>query len=118
VFALDEFGTGYSSLAYLRHLEVDRLKIDRSFMAELDDAPAEQTIVAAIVGMARGLGLSVTAEGIETPAQLACVRALGCDGAQGVLLARPVPPEDIEPLLLDPSGDLVAIRALPAARPG
>jgi EAL domain-containing protein (putative c-di-GMP-specific phosphodiesterase class I) len=53
--ALDDFGTGYSSLAYLRHLQVDRLKIDRSFMPELAERPAEQTIVAAIVGMARGL---------------------------------------------------------------
>jgi diguanylate cyclase len=97
--ALDDFGTGYSSLAYLRQLKVDRLKIDRSFMAELDAKPAEQTIVAAIVGMARGLGLAVTAEGIETSAQLDRVRALGCDGAQGFLLARPAPPEQIARLL-------------------
>jgi diguanylate cyclase (GGDEF)-like protein len=93
--ALDDFGTGYSSLAYLRHLRVDRLKIDRSFMAELGPEPAEQTIVAGIVGMARGLGLAVTAEGIETREQLARVRALGCDSAQGFLLARPSRPEDL-----------------------
>jgi EAL domain-containing protein (putative c-di-GMP-specific phosphodiesterase class I) len=68
-------------------------------VAELDATPTEQTIVAAIVGMARGLGLSVTAEGIETPAQLECVRRLGCDGAQGFLLARPAPPDEVAPLL-------------------
>ena len=68
-------------------------------MAELDAQPAEQTIVAAIIGMARGLGLAVTAEGIETPAQLDRVRALGCDGAQGFLLARPEAPEHIARLL-------------------
>jgi diguanylate cyclase len=97
--ALDDFGTGYSSLAYLRHLEVDRLKIDRSFMAELDAQPGEQTIVAAIIGMARGLGLAVTAEGVETTAQLERVRTLGCDGAQGFLLARPATPEVVTQLL-------------------
>jgi diguanylate cyclase (GGDEF)-like protein len=114
--ALDDFGTGYSSLAYLRHLEVDRLKIDRSFMAELDAQPAEQTIVAAIIGMARGLGLAVTAEGIETPAQLGRVRALGCDGAQGFLLARPAAPEHIAPLLDCPGFEAtIAELAMPPA---
>jgi diguanylate cyclase (GGDEF)-like protein len=102
--ALDDFGTGYSSLAYLRHLEVDRLKVDRSFMAELDDTPGEQTIVAAIIGMARGLGLAVTAEGIETQEQLARVRSLGCDAVQGFLLARPAPPGEIAHLLHQPLG--------------
>jgi diguanylate cyclase len=97
--ALDDFGTGYSSLAYLRHLHVDRLKVDRSFMAEFDGQPAEQTIVAAIIGMARGLGLAVTAEGIETPEQLERLRALGCDAVQGFLLARPAEPAAIEHLL-------------------
>jgi EAL domain-containing protein (putative c-di-GMP-specific phosphodiesterase class I) len=97
--ALDDFGTGYSSLAYLRHLHVDRLKVDRSFMAEFDDQPAEQTIVAAIIGMARGLGLAVTAEGIETQAQLDRLRALGCDAVQGFLLARPAEADRITHLL-------------------
>jgi EAL domain-containing protein (putative c-di-GMP-specific phosphodiesterase class I) len=100
--ALDDFGTGYSSLAYLRHLRVDRLKVDRSFMPELAERPAEQTIVAAIVGMARGLGIPVTAEGIETAEQLERVRALGCDAAQGFLLARPAAPQNITGLLHQP----------------
>ena len=81
---------------------MDRLKIDRSFMAELAERPAEQTIVASIVGLARGLGLPVTAEGIETTEQLAQVRALGCDAAQGFLLARPAAPEDVAALLHQP----------------
>jgi diguanylate cyclase len=102
--ALDDFGTGYSSLAYLRHLRVDRLKVDRSFMPELAEGPAEQTIVAAIVGMARGLGIPVTAEGIETADQLDLVRALGCDAAQGFLLARPAAPDDIACMLHQPLG--------------
>ena len=102
--ALDDFGTGYSSLAYLRDLRVDRLKIDRSFMAELAERPAEQTIVAAIVGMARGLGIPVTAEGVETAEQLERVRALGCDAAQGFLLARPAAPDAIAGLLHQPLG--------------
>jgi len=119
--ALDDFGTGYSSLAYLRHLDVDRLKVDRSFMAELDDQSAQQTIVAAIIGMARGLGLAVTAEGIETPEQLARVRALGCDAVQGFLLARPAPPADIAHLLHQPLGmtsfELALVPDLPPLMP-
>ncbi len=98
--ALDDFGTGYSSLAYLRQLRVDRLKIDRSFLAELSEHPAEQTIVAAIAALARGLGLAVTAEGVETTDQLEHVRALGCDAAQGFLFARPAPPDAIAAQLL------------------
>jgi EAL domain-containing protein (putative c-di-GMP-specific phosphodiesterase class I) len=102
--ALDDFGTGYSSLAYLRRLQVDLLKVDRSFMTELGEQPAEETIVAAIVGLARGLGLGVTAEGIETSEQLECVRALGCDSAQGFLLARPAAADEVSKLLHQPIG--------------
>lgn len=103
-FALDDFGSGHSSLAYLRHLQVDRLKVDRTFMPELAEQPAEQTIVAAIVGLARGLGIPVTAAGIETAEQLEQVRALGCDAAQGFLLASPAEPRDIGGMLHQPLG--------------
>jgi diguanylate cyclase len=103
--ALDDFGTGYSSLAYLRHLDVDRLKVDRCFIADT----AEQTVMAAIVGMSRGLGLPVTAEGVETFEQLERVRALGCDAAQGFLLARPAAPEDVAALLHRPLAPALAI---------
>lgn len=86
---LDDFGTGYSSLSYIHRFPVDVLKIDRSFVAGLDTGSGGQAIVAAIVGMSRGLGLSVVAEGVETAAQLKRVQELGCDYAQGYFLGRP-----------------------------
>jgi diguanylate cyclase (GGDEF)-like protein/PAS domain S-box-containing protein/excisionase family DNA binding protein len=97
--ALDDFGTGHSSLAYLRDLPLDALKVDRSFVARVDVDPASGSIVSAIVGLAHGIGIDVVAEGIETPAQLAAVRRLGCDRGQGFLLSRPVPAGDIGRLL-------------------
>jgi diguanylate cyclase (GGDEF)-like protein/PAS domain S-box-containing protein len=81
--AIDDFGTGYSSLAYLRHLPIDKLKIDRAFLRELDAHPADATIVQTIAAMARALGLRVAAEGVESEAQLARLQALGCDEWQG-----------------------------------
>jgi len=81
--AIDDFGTGYSSLAYLRQLPIDKLKIDRSFLRELDANPHDLTIVQTIAAMARALGLRVAAEGVESEAQLGRLRALGCDEWQG-----------------------------------
>lgn len=81
--AIDDFGTGYSSLAYLRQLPIDKLKIDRSFLRELDAHPHDITIVQTIAAMAKALGLRVAAEGVESEAQLARLRALGCDEWQG-----------------------------------
>jgi len=94
--ALDDFGTGYSSLDYLRRLEVDLLKIDRSFMSDLTARPGDRVIVDGIIGMARALGLAVTAEGVETPGQLTRLRELGCDAAQGFLLAEPAPAHEVD----------------------
>lgn len=88
--ALDDFGTGYSGLGYLQKFRLDKLKIDRSFIARLGEADAT-VIVRTIVGLAHNLGLSVTAEGVETPEQLALIRELNCEEAQGFLLGRPMP---------------------------
>jgi diguanylate cyclase (GGDEF)-like protein len=105
---LDDFGTGYSSLARLRSFPVDGLKIDRSFIADLDTDPQGALLVAGIVEMARALGLTVVAEGVETPLQLARLRLIGCRYAQGFLLARPADAAELDRLMA--SGSL-----LPAA---
>jgi diguanylate cyclase (GGDEF)-like protein len=91
--AVDDFGTGWSSLSYLQRLPVDQLKIDRSFVATLGVEGPSMAIVGSLVSLAHGLGLTVVAEGVETDEQLAELRRLGCDSAQGFLLARPAPPE-------------------------
>ncbi len=97
--AIDDFGTGYSSLSYLEHLPVDILKIDRAFVVGLPAAPKRAALVRAIVAMAGALGLETIAEGVETAEQLRIVRALGCDRAQGFLLAEPVEAERSAKLL-------------------
>ena len=97
--ALDDFGTGYSSLAHLRQFPVDVLKIDRSFVERVETNDREQQIVAAVTAMAHVLKMVVIAEGIETPGQLTQLTDLGCDFAQGYLLARPMRPEALELLL-------------------
>ena len=94
--ALDDFGTGYSSLAYLRRLPFDLLKLDRSFVSGLDQTATDPQIAAAVIEMARALGMTVVAEGVETPEQLACLRRLGCQFAQGYYFAKPMPPDDPE----------------------
>jgi diguanylate cyclase (GGDEF)-like protein len=88
--AIDDFGTGYSSLGRLRALPVDKVKIDRSFIARLGQEAGADTIVRAIVALGHGLGLRVTAEGVENASQLRFLRSADCDGAQGFLIGRPV----------------------------
>ena len=96
---IDDFGTGYSSLSYLRELPIDTLKIDRSFINHVDENPADQAIVSAILAMARSLGLRVVAEGIETAAQLEVLDRHGCEVAQGFFFSRPLPAEQCRALL-------------------
>jgi diguanylate cyclase (GGDEF)-like protein len=86
---LDDFGTGYSSLSYLKHLPLDTIKIDRSFVAGID-GEADRSIVDAVIALAHGLRISVVAEGIETEAQFEQLRRMGCDVGQGYLFARPL----------------------------
>jgi diguanylate cyclase (GGDEF)-like protein/PAS domain S-box-containing protein len=94
---LDDFGTGYSSLSYLRQLPIDFVKVDQSFVADLDVERC--AIVNAIVELSHALGLVVIAEGVETAAQLQLLQDLGCDRAQGYLIARPGPPQVIDALV-------------------
>jgi diguanylate cyclase (GGDEF)-like protein len=93
--AIDDFGTGYSSLTRIREMPVDVLKIDRSFVNGVDVDPQNQSIVAAFIELARGLGLTTLAEGIETEGELAFVRDRGCVMGQGFYFSKAVPPEEI-----------------------
>ena len=96
--ALDDFGSGFSSLSYLRLFKFDKFKVDRSFVAELGRSEDALTLVRSIVNLGHNLGLHVTVEGVETPEQLAVVRALGCDQVQGYLVGRPAPVAAFGPL--------------------
>jgi diguanylate cyclase (GGDEF)-like protein len=97
--ALDDFGTGYSPLSYLRRLPVHIVKIDQSFVADIDKGRAGTAIVAGVTTMAHQLGLTVVAEGVETASQRDGISAIGCDAAQGRFYAPPMPSDDIGPLL-------------------
>jgi diguanylate cyclase (GGDEF)-like protein/PAS domain S-box-containing protein len=97
--AIDDFGTGYSSLSYLGKFSIDALKIDQSFVRHITTSPGETTIVTAVISMGRSLKLRVVAEGVETPEELAFLRAHQCDEAQGYYFSRPVLPELFAKLL-------------------
>ncbi len=97
--AIDGFGAGHSNLGHLRRLPIDRIKIDQSFMRDIDGEDDDQTIAAAIIAMAHSLRLSVIAEGVETETQLAFLRALNCDEIQGFLLSQPHPADHIATLI-------------------
>ena len=108
---LDDFGTGYSSLSYLRHLPLDTIKIDRTFVSGLE-GDTDRSIVEAVIGLAHGLRISVVAEGIETEGQFEVLRAMGCDVGQGYLFARPLPAADAS-RLLSPARSSASTRAAP-----
>jgi len=97
--SIDDFGTGYSSLAYLRRLPIDTIKIDRSFVMELEVNSDSATIVAAIIAMANALKLRTIAEGVETRAQMLALSGYGCTLMQGFLFSRPLPPEEFARLV-------------------
>jgi EAL domain-containing protein (putative c-di-GMP-specific phosphodiesterase class I) len=97
--AVDDFGTGHSSLAYLRRFDVDYIKIDRSFVAGIGTESSDETIVKAIIAMGHSLGLTIVAEGVETPEQYAFLRAHRCDRVQGYLFSRPIDAEALEALI-------------------
>jgi len=98
--AIDDFGTGYSSMAYLKNFEVDTLKIDQSFIADFDKNSTSEIILKNMISLGIDLGLTVVAEGIETPQQQHHLRELGCHSAQGFLLTKPKPAAEIEQFIL------------------
>lgn len=102
--ALDDFGTGYSSLQYLSQFQIDRLKIDRSFISSLEKGEKDKTIVQLIVTMGKELNVKVLAEGVETESQKAFLNKIGCDEMQGYLFSKPINVQDFEQLLLSETG--------------
>jgi diguanylate cyclase (GGDEF)-like protein len=95
-FSVDDFGTGYASFTYVETLPLNRLKIDQAFIHNMSSRPGGSAVIRAIIGLSRGLGLRVVAEGVETEAQFAELRAEGCDEVQGYLLSRPLEPAEFE----------------------
>jgi diguanylate cyclase (GGDEF)-like protein len=110
--AIDDFGVGYSSFSYLRELPVDRLKMDRSFLSNVPNSPGDSRLAAAMIAMAHRLEVGIVAEGVETEAQNAFLKAHGCDECQGYFLARPMAEPAFEALLMEHSRDSAAKDAL------
>jgi EAL domain-containing protein (putative c-di-GMP-specific phosphodiesterase class I) len=109
--SLDDFGTGYSSLLQLRQLPYTELKIDQCFVRDAAESRESRLIIEAVVGLAHGLGLSATAEGVEDAATMKLLEALGCDQAQGYFVAEPMRGTELVPWLMERGSDRVAARA-------
>ncbi len=103
--AMDDFGTGYSSLSYLRAFPFDKIKIDRSFIADIATRADSVAIVRAVTSLGASLGIETTAEGIETPEQLERLRAEGCTEVQGYLISRPTPARNLPAMLAHDEDD-------------
>ena len=97
--AMDDFGTGYSSLSYIRNYPFKVLKIDRTFINNMENSATDKALISATIAMAKALKLKTVAEGVETAEQLHELQLLSCDSAQGYLLSKPVSPEKMEELI-------------------
>ena len=107
--AIDDFGTGFSSLGYLHRLTIDKVKIDRSFVSDLDH-PSSRNIVASIVGLCRNLELECIVEGVETAKQHAILRKIGCRIFQGYLFGRPMPGSELPAYLANSAAEYAEAR--------
>jgi EAL domain-containing protein (putative c-di-GMP-specific phosphodiesterase class I) len=102
--SVDDFGTGYSSFSYLKHFPLDTLKIDRAFIRDITSDPDAAAISTAIIALGHALGLTVTAEGVETAAHVTLLREQGCDEMQGYFFSRPVTADRFAELLVKRNG--------------
>jgi EAL domain-containing protein (putative c-di-GMP-specific phosphodiesterase class I) len=110
-FSLDDFGTGFSSFVHLNNLPIDLLKVDKSFVGEMESREENRKLVHAMIHLAHNLQLHVVAEGVETPEQLQLLRGYGCDQVQGYLISRPLPlPELVAYLQAGQAGLALAAR--------
>ena len=102
--AIDDFGTGYSSLSYLNRFPANLLKIDKSFIDEMNMSDSSRQYVAAIISMGHIMGFDVISEGVEDPEQLKALKDVGCDFVQGFIWGRPLSSQEVEKLIADTEG--------------